>query len=389
MHRHLGHRHLAVFALLAACSTAHDPADPADAPPEGVPADKAEAEAQFADGKADWSLDPCDWWGWYGDGACDRFCFQKDPDCLRPISDAPGGLLGRYLIPGDDLFPESVTFDPAQRAFYVGSLSKGNVSRVRADGTYEVVYSGTGEADRVTLGVEVDAARDRLVVCSLLNVDPPTGQVWIFDLATQTQTHDVDLTDAADKGSCNDITIGPDGAIYVTDREQPHVYRVDAPVDGEASVSVWAEDDLLAPPRLGIGQNGLAFTPDGKALLTTQYLPPRLWRIAVDDPSDVREVEMDGRHPLSELLAGADGATFLGDALYVAFGGSLLRARSTDGWYSADYDLLDVDYKVAGVTAAEGSLYVLKSDVAKFLLGGEPDLPFELLRVDPAEFDAK
>lgn len=384
------YRNAFLALALAACSTpADEPAPPAE-PPAGVPADKTEAEQQFADGKADWSLDPCDWWGWYGDGACDRFCFRKDPDCLRPITDAPSGLKGRYTLPGDDLFPESVAFDPARRDFYVSSLGTGVVGRISADGKYQTVYSGTGEADRVTLGVEVDQDRDRLLVCSLLNVDPPTGRVWIFDLETGTQTHDVDLTEAADDGSCNDLTVGPDGAIYVTDREQPHVYRVDATADGEATLSVWAKDDLLAPPRVGIGQNGISFTPDKTALLTTQYLPPALWRIATDDPTDVREVDMDGRHPLSELLAGADGIVFLDDALYVAFGGSLLRARSTDGaWYAAEYDLLDVDYKIAGVTAAEGSLYVLKSDVAKFLLGGTPDLPFELLRVDPAELDAK
>lgn len=382
-------RHLLPIALLAACASPADEPAPT-APPAGVPADKAEAEAQFADGKADWSLDPCDWWGWYGDGACDRFCFRKDEDCLRSISDAPTGLAGRYVIPGETLFPESVTFDPARRAFYVSSLGKGSVSRIAADGTVDLLTAGTGEADRVTLGVEVDPAADRLVVCSLLNVDPPTGRVWIFDLESGAQTHDVDLTQAAANGSCNDVAIGPDGAIYVTDREQPHVYRVEAKPDGEATVAVWAEHALLAPPRIGIGQNGIAFTPNGEALLTTQYLPPRLWRIAVDDPRDVREVDLDGRHPLSELLAGADGVVFLDDALYVAFGGSLLRAKATDDdWLAGAYTLLDVDYAIAGVTVAEGSLYVLKSDVAKFLLGGSPDLPFELLRVDPAEFDAK
>ena len=63
--------------------------------------------------------------------------------------------------------------------------------------------------------------------------------------------------------------------------------------------------------------------------------------------------------------------------------------RSADGWRSAKYDRLPLDMKVSAVTVAPDQLYVLKSDVAKFILGGKPTLPFELFRVDPAEFDAR
>ncbi len=32
-------------------------------------------------GKADWSIDYCDLFGWYGDEICDDFCPEPDPDC--------------------------------------------------------------------------------------------------------------------------------------------------------------------------------------------------------------------------------------------------------------------------------------------------------------------
>jgi len=35
-------------------------------------------------GKADWWDDLCQTHGWYGDGICDEFCPQPDPDCLPP-----------------------------------------------------------------------------------------------------------------------------------------------------------------------------------------------------------------------------------------------------------------------------------------------------------------
>jgi gluconolactonase len=108
--------------------------------------------------------------------------------------------------------------------------------------------------------------------------------------------HDGRITVLADRfdgkplNSPNDITCGPDGAIWFTDPEfgiasdweglratpeQPHgVYRIDAQT-GELRRVI---DDLAGP-------NGLAFTPDGQRLLVVESRaqPHRLiWSYAVD-----------------------------------------------------------------------------------------------------------
>ena len=50
-------------------------------------------------GKADFSLDVCERRGWYGDGVCDWFCFQPDPDCeLPPLGPEPSGESTRHPI---------------------------------------------------------------------------------------------------------------------------------------------------------------------------------------------------------------------------------------------------------------------------------------------------
>ncbi len=36
-------------------------------------------------GKADWPFDFCESFGWYGDGICDDFCPEPDPDCQDAI----------------------------------------------------------------------------------------------------------------------------------------------------------------------------------------------------------------------------------------------------------------------------------------------------------------
>src|SRR5262245_12726187 len=57
-----------------------------------------------------------------------------------------------------DLYPEGGAFDPVDRAFYVGSLRHGNITRVAADGSESILFAGEGGDDgRLTLGMQVDA----------------------------------------------------------------------------------------------------------------------------------------------------------------------------------------------------------------------------------------
>lgn len=62
---------LSSFLLLslAACTSA----------PDDAPISKADARAQA--GKADSGFDFCEAFDWYGDGICDDFCLNPDPDC--------------------------------------------------------------------------------------------------------------------------------------------------------------------------------------------------------------------------------------------------------------------------------------------------------------------
>lgn len=306
-----------------------------------------------------------------------------------PIEDmtaemSPPMLLERYTLPGDGLFPESVAYDPKRHRFYVGSLEKGNVLSIAADGQVQEIYPGTGEPSRFTLGVKVH--EDMLVVCSYLNEKPVTGRVWIFDLNTNQRLHDIDLTQVVPNGSCSDVVVDPNGVIYTNDRELPHVYKIKL-IDGQApQVSLWANDAQLTPPRVGVGQNGLALTADGKYLITGHYIPPKFWRIALDDPTEVREIEIVGEITGNNFFAGVDGIVMVNDELFASFGKRLMRLTSEDNWLTANPVFVDVDVAIAAVTLAQGDLYVLKSDIPKFVLGGDFDLPFELIRVPLTRF---
>lgn len=351
----------------------------------GLDLSKDEAEELVSGGKADWAFDVCHVMGWYDDGDCDRFCPTVDNDCTLP---RPAGLdlQDRYALPGADLFPESLAFDEVRGEFFFSSLQYGNAWRMTKAGSSSIMFPGTGEPKRTTLGVEFDAPRDRVAVCSYLNASPATGRLWLFDASTGRRTHDIDLGVAAANATCNDMVVDAAGNIFVTDRELPNVYRVEPAANGTARVTLWASDPLLAKPSLGIGQNGIAFTADGKYLLTTTYLPGKVHRITVANPREVIDVKLAGQYPLPQFLAGADGMVRFGDAMYVTFGSSVLRLRSTDDWRTARMDRFELGFKLAAVTVARDQLYVLRSNIPQFVLPGSPG-PFEIVRFDPAMFD--
>ncbi|PKN39530.1 MAG: hypothetical protein CVU63_15530 [Deltaproteobacteria bacterium HGW-Deltaproteobacteria-20] len=84
-----------LFALLlAACSSSTEPSDSQS----GAAMSKDDARAA---GKADQGTDYCEEFGWYGDGECDDFCLQPDPDCGQGCE-----YDGKHYAPGES-FPSS------------------------------------------------------------------------------------------------------------------------------------------------------------------------------------------------------------------------------------------------------------------------------------------
>lgn len=100
-----------IMALALGCgSEAADEAKTAGQPAPYTPETKEQAANDQEIGKADWSLDPCEWNGWYGDGECDWFCVKADVDCAVPTLFAdPRGDGARHpilLAHGFDASPE-------------------------------------------------------------------------------------------------------------------------------------------------------------------------------------------------------------------------------------------------------------------------------------------
>lgn len=181
---------------------------------------------------------------------------------IQEMTKPTGNATVAFTIPEKDLLPEGIAYDPVDHAFYLGSCHKCKIIKVAADGTFS---DFTGEREHGllrVLGLRVDAGRRQLwaaasygqqvahLPAELLGM---TG-VYCFDLTTGALVQKAMLPQV-EGHYLNDLTIAPDGTIYVTDWQVFGVYTL-AP--GARALEL-----LLELPRR---PNGIDITADGREL---------------------------------------------------------------------------------------------------------------------------
>lgn len=296
-------------------------------------------------------------------------------------------LLDEYVLADQELVPESGAFDPNSRSFFVGSATNGRITRIEADGTETIFFSpAAGESWR-TLGMAVDAGARRLWVCAQ---EGTTGavrsqRIWTFDLSSGAQELDLDLANAAEGSTCNDVAVDSAGQAYISDSANPRIYRASA---GDEDVIVWADDPLLAPEAAGFGGNGIAVTEDDASVILSKTLAttttPRLLRIDRTNPANI-----GGLTTTPDLSGLADGMSFLDGDLYVALVGDGVIARLTSGddWETATVTSTMAVAGTSTVRPAEGRPYAIYSDITAAILGQPLSPPFRIFRIDVDSFE--
>lgn len=295
---------------------------------------------------------------------------------------AASELAASYDLTSDTLFPEGIAYDSVQRRFLVGSLSEATITSVSPDGT-EAVFAATQRTDWMTLGLAADEQARVLWACARHLTDTALpAELWRYDLDSGEALAAAELSAAAADASCNDVTLGRAGGVFVSDPASARVFEVDA--EGVATVLV--ADDALAAQIPGLGPNGLVVTPDGETLIVAVFSPASLFAVPLADPSALTEITLD-----AELLtaggpfAGPDGLFFFEGDLLVVTSGQVLRvaldAQRVNGAISVAADGLNA---LSTGAVADGAAYVVKSDPVASVTGSAPDLPFQILRVLPA-----
>lgn len=214
-----------------------------------------------------------------------------------------------FTVRDPDLLPESLAYDAATETFFVGSLAKHKVVRVRPS-------AGAGRAARVTdftgpvpdlprvVGLKVDGPRRRLwfaawaqagdTATPLAAASPvDRSRLFAYDLRTGARLAAYVPPDAAQAHDLNDLVVTTTGDVYVTDTGSDAVYRVRAGGD--------RLDAFLRPdPARFHAPNGIALSGDGRRLyvafvqgVAAVEIATRMVRY-LDLPSDVTTAQVDG-----------------------------------------------------------------------------------------------
>ncbi len=135
-------------------------------------------------------------------------------------------------LPGATVYPESVTAS-ADGTLYNGSFANGGVMRTPPGASTAQPFIAPGSfGTRSTFGVVADDRTHMLWVCSndmsALGVPGPSdvkgSALKGFDLTTGAGEISVALP--GDRTFCNDIAIGADGSLYVTNSFAPEILRL-------------------------------------------------------------------------------------------------------------------------------------------------------------------
>ena len=208
--------------------------------------------------------------------------------------------------------PESLTMAPGG-VLIVGSASSPFVYKVRpGSSTAEKFIDVSAEpAGTFFLGMLADAATNTLWTCQLTpvpNTTPPLRHTALrsFDLTTGAPKIRWNLP--GDSNVCNDFTIGPDKALYITDTVPGRIFRLAA---GASTADLY-----LAHARLR-GVDGITFL-DG-TLYVNNVIFNKLYRVPVDatgKPGTPVDIWMD------QPVKGPDGMRAANGKLIVAENGS-------------------------------------------------------------------
>ncbi len=158
--------------------------------------------------------------------------------------------------------PEAIRYDPNQDIYFVANFNgpgneadnNGFISRVGPDGYVDSLRFIEGGRNGVTL----HAPRGMVLSGDTLWVADHRA-VRGFHRVTGELLQDTDFT-AQETGFLNDVTVGPDGAVYVTDTGTDRIYRV-----AGSNIEVVFEDSLLNSP------NGITWDEDENRFIVVPY----------------------------------------------------------------------------------------------------------------------
>jgi sugar lactone lactonase YvrE len=179
-----------------------------------------------------------------------------------------------FTIAEPDLIPEGIAYDPVDRAFFVSSTYRRKIVRVDEGGRASNFTDEMQDGLLGVIGMRVDAKR-RLLWAANSHVGEgmpvknmsalPTNASGLakYDLKTRKLAAMIRPPEPDKPHFLNDVAIGDDGTVYVTDTMSGAIYIV-APQAQAMDQCVQLENGR---------PNGIDISADGKTLFVAAYGP--------------------------------------------------------------------------------------------------------------------
>lgn len=216
-----------------------------------------------------------------------------------------------FMLSEKDLIPEGIAYDPGDKAFFLSSLHKRKIVRVRLRANRPpVVEDFTAEGQDglySTLGMKVDAARRVLWVCSsaesfmkgYAEADAGKAALFKYDVRTRKLIKKYEL-DPKSNHLLNDVVLNEQGDAYVTDIASGEIFTVRHDKD---------ELEIFIPAGTFNSPNGIAISNDGGKLFVSE-MP---WGVYVVDMNTKASHRLPQRVGISP--SGSDGLYFYDNSL--------------------------------------------------------------------------
>lgn len=158
------------------------------------------------------------------------------------------------------LIPEGIAHDPVGKRHYVGSIAQRKIVAVDAQARVRELSRAADGLDAV-LGLAVDTKRRQLLAVSTNGFEDSAkverrNAVLRYDLKTGRRLQRLEAPDAL---QLNDVAVGSDGTLYVTDSASHSLFRARP---GDTVLARLAEPGSLS------GANGIAIGGDGALYVT-------------------------------------------------------------------------------------------------------------------------
>jgi sugar lactone lactonase YvrE len=282
----------------------------------------------------------------------------------------------RYVLPGEQVFPEGVAYQSDTGDFYVGSTTDGTVFQGNVDGgskEAEVFLEPESDGRTTAIGMEVDEEG------WLFIAGGDTGRIFVYDTDSADLVRRLDTPDA-EATFLNDVAVTPDGDAYFTDSMRPVLFRVTSTADGVGEVEPWLNfEGTPAEYEEGFNFNGIDATGDGRYLVVVKSNTGELFRIDIES-KQVVEIDLEG-----QTLANGDGLLLDGRTVYVVRNeeGLIVPVKLSGDYITGEVGEPFTDPSFAFPTTiakTDGRLLVVNSQFDK--QEGEPELPFTVSSVE-------